>query len=113
MNSTFEIGETNKTNNPKGSSGTQSGPSEYPNNSFERFSIETHIRPVRRPQGWNLGAERLEAYLQITSFTRVEGRITHSSHSSVQDPSTWVSYRWKRDVGQGQGGCQTWLTKPY
>lgn len=101
MNSAFEIEDTSKTNNPKGSSGTQSGPDEYPKRSFERFSNETNIRTVRRPQGWNLGAERLEAYLQITSFTRAEGRITHSSHSSVRDPTTWVSYHWKRDVGQG------------
>lgn len=88
-----------------------------PNRSFERFSIGIHIGPVRGPLGWSPGAERPEAHLQITSFTRVEGRITHSSLPSVQDPATWVSYRRERRYGAGPRGwggvCQTWLTKPY
>lgn len=91
-------------NDPKDSSGAQSGPGRYPNRSFERFSIGIHIGPVRGPQGWNLGAERPEAYLQITSFTRVEGRITHSSPSSVQDPATWVSYHREKRYGAGLRG---------
>lgn len=70
-----------------------------PNHSFERFSIGIHIGPVRGPQGLNPGAERPEAYLQITSFTRVEGRITRSSLLSVQDPATWVSYRREKRYG--------------
>ncbi len=75
-----------------------------PNRSFERFSIGIHIGPVRGPLGRNPGAEHSEAYLQITSFTRVKGRITRSSLPSVQDPATWVSNRREKRYGEGPRG---------
>lgn len=43
--------------------------------------------------GWNRCAEGPEAYLQITSFMRVGGRISHSSHLSGPNPATWVRDR--------------------
>lgn len=91
-------------NDPKDSSGLQSGPGRHPNHSFERFSIRFHIGPVRGPQGWSPGAECPQGSFQITSFTQVKGRITHSSHWSAQDPATWVSYHREKRYGAGQRG---------
>lgn len=65
----------------------------YPNRCSEIVSIGIHIGPVRRPQGWNLCAKGSESHLQITSFRRGEGRISHSSHSSGPDPANWVGDR--------------------
>lgn len=73
-----------------------SGSGRYPNHSYETDSIGIRIGPFRRPRGWNLYTEGPEAYLQITSFTRVEGRISHSSHSSGPDQARWVR---DREVG--------------
>lgn len=67
----------------------------YPNRSYETVSIGIRIGPVRRLRGWNRWAEGPEVYFQITSFMRVGGRISHSSHLSGPNPATWV-----RDVGQ-------------
>lgn len=99
-------------NDPKDSSGVQSGPGRHPNHSFERFSIRFHIGPVRGPQGWSPGAECPQGSFQITSFTQVKGRITHSSHWSARTQPPGSATTGRRDMGQDWGGCQTWLTKP-
>lgn len=82
--------------------GAPSGSGGYPNRSYETVSIGIRAGAVRRPRGWNRCAEGPEAYLQITSFMRVGGRISHSSHLSGPNPATWA-----RDRRRGAG-----LTRP-
>lgn len=80
--------------------GALSGSGGYPNRSYETVSIGIRVGAVRRPRGWNRCAEGPEAYLQITSFMRVGGRISHSSHLS--GPNRLLG------LGTGDEACQSW-----
>lgn len=87
------------------------GSSAAPNRSFHRLSSGIRIGPVgggwrggtRGPRGSNPGAARPEAYLQMTSSTRGEARITHSGLLSGRDPAT-AERRSKIRDQSGTGG---------
>lgn len=84
-------------NNPGDSSGVQSCPGRHPNHSAGScFFLYSFFSPL--PNGIHTGAvealrlgttvfvKRPEASLHITSFGRVQGRITHGCRSAVPGP---------------------------